>query len=97
MVLHDGEALRESDWNAGLSAQFKVIVGGHNLDITADYTYTDFETQAVMDFDPNPHQVHVYQLQGRSFSQVAQVELSYPFFTGFTASAAFRWTDSRYT
>lgn len=97
VVLHDGEALRESDWNAGLSAQFKVTVAGHNLDITADYTYTDFEKQAVMDFDQNPHQVHVYQLQGRSFSQVAQVELSYPFFTGFTASAAFRWTDSRCT
>lgn len=97
VVLHDGEALRESDWNAGIAAQFKVTVGSHNLDIAADYSYTDFQKQAVMDFDRDPHAVNIYQLQGRSFSQVAQVELSYPFFTSFTASAAFRWTDARCT
>lgn len=97
VVLHDGEALREADWNAGLSAQFKPIVAGHTLEITADYTYTDFQKQAVLDFDQDAHAVHIYALQGRSFSQVAQIELSYPFFTGFTATAAFRWTDARCT
>ena len=97
VVLHDGEALRESDWNAGLSAQFKLDIGDRELEITADYTYTDFQKQAVMDFDRDPHAIHIYQLDGRSYSQVAQLELSYPFFTGFTATAAFRWTDARCT
>lgn len=95
VVLLDGEALRESNWNAGASVQFKPHVCEHVLDITAEYYYTNFDKQAVMNFDRDPHKVYIYQLQGRSFSQVAQLEVSYPFFTGFTATAAFRWNDVR--
>ncbi len=30
-----------------------------------------------------------------SYSQVVQVEASYPFFPGFTFTAAYRWTDAK--
>ena len=36
-----------------------------------------------------------YNLHGRSYSQVVQVEASYPFFPGFTFTAAYRWTDAK--
>lgn len=97
-VVTDGEPLRESDWNMGLQAQLKPRIAGKTLEITAEYYYTRFQKQAVIDFDRDPHAVHIYQLDGKkSFSHVGQLELSYPFFTGFTATAAFRYTDARCT
>ena len=43
----------------------------------------------------DPHAVLFYNLHGRSYSQVGQVEASYPFFPGFTFTAAYRWTDAK--
>lgn len=35
--------------------------------------------QVVVDMDSNPHEVAFYNLDGRSYSHVFQVEASYPF------------------
>ena len=47
--------------------------------------------------DTNPHEVAFYNLDGRSYSQVFQVEATYPFFQGFSLTAAYRWTDAKTT
>lgn len=91
----DGDVLREANWNTGASVQFKPHVAGRTLDITAEYYYTRFDKQAVLDFDRDPHAITIGQLQGKSYSHVAQLEMSYPFFHGFTATAAFRLNDVR--
>jgi len=54
--------------------------------------YTDFLKQVVVDMDSNPHEVAFYNLDGRSYSHVFQVEASYPFFKGFTLTGAYRLT-----
>ena len=61
-----------------------------------DY-YTDFLKQVVVDMDSNPHEVAFYNLDGRSYSHVFQVEASYPFFKGFNLTAAYRLTDAKTT
>lgn len=88
---------REANWNTGISAQFRHRFGERTLEVTAEYYYTAFQQQAVIDMDRSAHAVHFYQLQGRSYSSVAQIQATYPFFEGFTATAAFRWNDSRTT
>jgi hypothetical protein len=51
--------------------------------------------QVVVDVDSDPHAISFYNLnEGRSYSNSAQVEMSYPFFTGFTLTAAYRYTHS---
>ena len=47
--------------------------------------------------DTDPHAVLFYNLGGRAYSQVFQVEATYPFFPGFTLTAAYRWTDAKTT
>ena len=50
------------------------------MNLNAEYYYTDFSKQVVVDMDTDPHAVLFYNLHGRSYSQVVQVEASYPFF-----------------
>ena len=88
---------QDEAWNYGASASFYVPLFGKTLNLNAEYYYTDFLTQVVVDMDPAPHAVLFYNLGGRSYSQVFQVEATYPFFPGFTLTAAYRWTDAKTT
>ena len=96
-IVMDSETQREEDWNVGASVMFKPTLFGQELNFTAEYYYTDFQKQAVIDMDRNPHAVHIYQLDGKSRSHVVQLEASYPFFKGFNATLAYRYTDSKTT
>ena len=62
------------------------------MNFNAEYYYTDFVHQVVVDMDSNPHEVAFTNLDGRSFSHVFQVEATYPFFDGFSLMAAWRMT-----
>ena len=45
--------------------------------------------------DSNPHAISFYNLgDGKSYTNSSQIEMSYPFFKGFTFTAAYRWTKS---
>ena len=54
-----------------------------NANLNLEYYYTDFLKQVVVDMDTNPHEVAFYNLDGRSYSQVFQVEATYPSFRVF--------------
>lgn len=69
------------------------VLFGKTLNLNAEFYYTDFRKQVVVDMDTDPHAVLFYNLNGRSYSQVFQVEATYPLFPGFTFTAAYRWTD----
>ena len=88
---------QDEAWNYGASASFYVPLFGKTLNLNAEYYYTDFLKQVVVDMDTDPHAVLFYNLGGRSYSQVFQVEVIYPSFPGFTLTAAYRWTDAKTT
>ena len=81
----------------GASVSTYIPVFGRTLNVNAEYYYTDFRKQVVVDMDSNPHEVAFYNLDGRSYSHVFQVEASYPFFKGFTLTGAYRLTDAQTT
>lgn len=87
----------EEAWNLGASVSTYIPVFGKTLNVNAEYYYTDFQKQVVVDMDSNPHEVAFYNLDGRSYSHVFQVEASYPFFKGFTLTGAYRLTDAQTT
>ncbi len=89
--------VQEEAWNYGASAAFKIPAADKLINLNVEYYYTDFLNQLVADMDSDPHAVSFYGLNGRSYSQVVQAEISYPFFEGFTATAAYRYTDVRCT
>lgn len=96
-VLMDANRFKEEAWNAGISWNWKTPVAGRMLSLTAEYYYTDFLHQMVVDMDSDPHAIAFYQLNGRSYSHVAQVEASWQPIERLDATLAFRYTDSRST
>lgn len=87
----------EEAWNYGASVSTYIPVFGKTLNINAEYYYTNFLKQVVVDMDSNPHEVAFYNLDGRSYSHVFQVEASYPFFKGFNLTGAYRLSDVKST
>lgn len=87
----------EEAWNYGISIASYIPLFGKTLNLNAEYYYTNFVNQVVVDMDTNPHEVSFYNLEGDSYSHVFQVEATYPFFTGFNLTAAYRMTDVQCT
>lgn len=88
---------QDEAWNYGASISTYLPLWGKTLNLNAEYYYTNFRKQVVADMDSDPHAVRFYNLDGRSYSQVVQLEATYPFFTGFTFTAAYRWMEARTT
>lgn len=94
-----GSFSQEKAWNYGLSASLNVPVAGKNLELNAEYYYTRFSDQMVIDVDGamGPNSIYFSNLDGTSRSHTAQIDATYPFFEGFSATAAFRLNDARTT
>lgn len=96
-IVVDANPDQDEAWNYGVSAQLNIPVGGKTLKFDAEYYYTDFIHQLVVDMDSDPHSVIFTNLNGDSYSHTVQMELSYPFFKGFSVTAAYRYTDVKCT
>lgn len=99
MIIHPGaDNLQEASWNYGVSSSFRIPVAEEkNLEVNAEYYYTDFSKRVVIDMDKNAHELHFYPLSGRSFSHTAQIDASISPVRGLDVMAAFRYTDVRST
>lgn len=85
----------EVAWNYGLS-----LTGEFTLDyreglISFDLYRTDFTDQIVIDFDENPGEVHIYALNGKSYSTSFQAQVDYEVLKRFDLRLAYRWYDVR--
>lgn len=90
---------QEEAWNYGASAAFNIPLGEKTLELNAEYYYTDFKHQLVVNVDGSAgeHSVRFENLSGKSYSHTVQVDATYPFFEGFSTTAAFRYVDARTT
>ena len=96
-VVIDSDLDQEEAWNYGLSAALSIPISDKKLELNAEYYYTNFLHQTVMDLDSNPHAVQFINLDGRSYSHTWQVEATYTLFQGFTMTATYRRTDVKCT
>lgn len=83
----------EEAWNYGLNITRYFPINDRDLRITAEYYRTDFLKQTIVDIDSDIRQVRFYDLDGKSYSNNYQVELSYQPIDRLDVSAAFRYTD----
>ncbi len=90
---------QEEAWNFGASAMLHLPVAGKDLELNVEYYYTDFRNQTVINVDATPgtHTVSFENLHGKSFSHTVQIDATYPFFEGFSATGGFRYNDARTT
>lgn len=91
---------QEEAWNYGLSASLNVPIAGKKLELNAEYYYTDFKNQMIVNYDGKTygkHSISFENLNGKSYSRTMQIDATYPFFEGFSATGAFRFNDVRTT
>ena len=79
---------QEEAWNYGLSTAFYIPMFGKTLKLNAEYYYTDFRNQAVVDYDANKGLISIYNLIGKSYSHTFQIDASYPLLKGLEITAA---------
>lgn len=88
---------QEKAWNYGLSTAFYIPMFGKTLKLNAEYYYTSFENQAVVDYDANKELIAIYNLRGKSYSHTFQIDASYPLLRGLEITAAYRLNDVKCT
>lgn len=96
-VVIDNDLKQEAAWNYGVSSSFYIPLFNNVLNLNAEYYYTNFNNQMVIDLDSDPHAVQFRNLDGKSYSHTFQLEASYPILKGLTATAAYRMTDVKTT
>lgn len=88
---------QEEAWNYGASAALNIPLWGKTLKMNAEYYYTRFSNQAVVDYDSDPHAIRIANLDSRSYSHTMQIDASYPVIDGLTLTAAYRLSDVKCT
>lgn len=88
---------QEEAWNSGTSLDFYIPIGEKKLKINAEYYYTNFLHQAVVDYDSDPSRIIISDLNGSSYSHTAQIDVSYEFSEDFNILSAFRYNHVRCT
>lgn len=81
---------QERAWNYGMSTALYIPLFGKTLNLNAEYFYTDFRQQVIIDYDSDSEEIHITNLQGKSYSHTWQADASYPVFDGMTLTAAYR-------
>ena len=88
---------QEQAWNTGISSSFYVLLFGKTLKLNAEYYHTHFNEQTVIDYDSNPTQISITNLNGQSYSNTFQIDASYPVVSGLELTVAWRWNDVKST
>lgn len=95
-IVVDTSIKQEEAWNYGAGVTGYIPVAGRTLQISAEYFYTDFSDQMVVNLE-NPGKVQFGNLNGKSYSHVLQLEASYPLFEGMNFTAAYRYMKVKTT
>jgi len=82
----------EIAWNYGVSYSQKFNVLGRKAEVTFDFYRTDFVNQIVVDWE-NSRNVYFYNLEGESYANSFQTELSMHIIEGFDFRTAYKFYD----
>lgn len=92
------EPLRQEEaWNYGASTALNIPLFGETLKLNMEYYYTRFSEQAVIDYDSDPFEIRIGNLDGKSYSHTFQIDATYELFRGMTLTAAYRLNDVKTT
>ncbi len=87
----------EVAWNMGANITRSFELFYREGSISADYYYTTFENQIVVDRDFSAQEVKFYNLNGSSFSHSFQIQADYELINRFDVRLAYRWYDVKST
>ena len=96
MVFVESPKMEEA-WNYGVNLTKGIDIDWREITIQADFYRTDFVNQVVLDRDADAHEIRIYNLNGKSYSNCAQIEANCEIFKDFDLTLAFRYTDVKMT
>lgn len=88
---------QEKAWNLGTSLVWNFIFQDRDASITWDVYHTEFSNMLVMDMDFNHRYMVFYNMSGRSYASVAQMEVNYELLRGLDARVSYKWQDVKTT
>ncbi len=83
----------ETSWNYGINYTKYIDINQKEMVIAIDYYRTEFTDQVVIDWDKNIHDLHIYNLEGQSFSNSIQAQIDYELLKNFDIRLAYRFND----
>jgi outer membrane receptor for ferrienterochelin and colicins len=87
----------EDAWNYGINLSKHFEVNNRELTVNIDLYRTEFINQVIVDRDSDNTQISIYNLDGESYSNSAQIEANYEIIKGLDVTAAFRYNDVKMT
>jgi outer membrane receptor for ferrienterochelin and colicins len=98
-VLHFAEEFEmERAWNYGLNITRSFPLSeGREINASVDFYRTDFQNQVVVDMDRDPGAVYFYNLDGKSYANAFQAQVSLEPVERFDITLAYRFNDVKST
>ncbi|MFY0675554.1 MAG: TonB-dependent receptor [Bacteroidia bacterium] len=88
---------QEIAWNFGTSFVWDVKLKNRDASITVDVFHTEFENMFMMDMDNNLQELIFYNMIGRCYSSVAQIEGNYELVKGLDLRLSYKMQDVKTT
>lgn len=96
-IIFPDENKMETAINGGISLVKHFDILGREMTVSLEYYYTRFLNQILFDMESDTAAIHIFNLDGESYSNAAQAEVSYSLNKWIDVRAAIRYTDVRYT
>lgn len=93
-IIIGSDLTQEVAMNYGGGVSGEISLWERPFNYSAEFYYTRFSHQMLVDLETNPHQAIIKDSGNRpNYSRTFQVELSYPVISELTITAAYRYTD----
>ena len=96
-LLWDEDVFQEEAWNFGVSFIQDYVVWGRDLQINAEYFYTNFQSQLVIDRETSAENIILAPLDGKSYAGSLQFDLKYQPIERLDMLLAYRVNDVKQT
>ncbi len=83
--------------NLGLNLTRCFTINGRLMTLSGEFYKTFFKDQVVIDMDQNTSEIHIYNLDGKAYSNSFQIELLWEVLKNFDVVLAYRWNDVKVT
>lgn len=87
----------ESAWNFGLNLTQDINLGSKTASLGVDFYHTRFQNQIIADYEQSPQELHLYNLNGESYSNSLQTQIDMEVLPRLDVRLAYRFNDVKMT
>ncbi|MEZ4888889.1 MAG: TonB-dependent receptor [Chitinophagales bacterium] len=87
----------EVAWNFGLNLTQEITLGEKTASLGLDYYRTHFVNQIIADYEQSPQELHLYNLDGKSYSNSLQAQVDMEILPRLDVRLAYRLNDVKMT